>query len=63
MKKQVEIISYINLYIANNRNDSKKMELARGYLTSKVNSILSKDSKKSDFITKVLSIPVLFSLF
>jgi hypothetical protein len=63
MEKKIESIISINCYLANNKNNIKKTELVRGYLTSKVNSMLSSSRSENNFLNKVLNIPlVLLSL-
>jgi hypothetical protein len=66
MKKEIEAIVFINRYLANHKNDYKKKELVRGYLTSKVNSISSKFysvNSKRDFITELFNIPLVMLSF
>jgi hypothetical protein len=60
MKKEIESIAFINRYLANIKDDSRKTKMARGYLTLKLNSMLSKfnHTEKNDFMTKVINMPL-----
>ena len=66
MKKEIESIVFINRYLANNKNDSKKKELVRGYLTSKLNTLLSSkfnDINQEDIIAKIFNMPLVILSF
>lgn len=60
MKKEIENIYFINRYLLNNKNDNRKKKLVRGYLTSKVNSILSSklEAKNSDIVSNIFKMPL-----
>ena len=59
MKKEIESIVFINRYLANHKDDSERTELVRGYLTSKVSSMLeSKVNPNKDLISKVCNLPL-----
>jgi hypothetical protein len=58
MQSQIESIVFINRYLASHKDDIKKKELVRGYLTSKVNELLT-TKKKEDIISKIFKMPLL----
>ncbi len=56
MKNDLESILAINRYLLNSKNDIKKKEIVRGYLTSKLNSML--ESPKKEVVTSLFNIPL-----